>query len=153
MISPNGFPSWSSYFQFGLAREFAPANSSETVKIAKNRLEKLGELLSRPILKPFNFFLREIRNPLVILSLTVTLVALATLLFYPAQLMLAVSTLLPFLGGIQPWMAKLAFFGLVEVTVAGIGLRAFGRMCNSQLRRAWEQRQIIPVHLGAKKII
>lgn len=152
MITPTGFNSWSNFFQFALAREFVSADVEKPVEISVNRLEKFGHAISRPFLHPMNFLLREIKNPIVILSLTVSLVALATLIFYPAELMMAVYTVLPFLAKVQPWMVKLAFFGVVQTTILGVGLRALGRMCNAELRNAWHAKEIVPVHVGAKII-
>ncbi len=150
MTTPTGFSSWPNFFQFALAREFVPTDEEKPVVIAANRLEKLGHAISRPLLNPVNFLLREIKNPLVILSLTVALVALATLIFYPAEFMMAVYTILPFLAKVQPWMVKLAVFCGTEATILAVGLRALGRMCNTELRRAWHANEIVPVHIGAR---
>ncbi len=152
MVKATGFPSWLNSFHFAFARQFAPADPQRSVNIAMNRLEKLGHFLSKPILQPLNFFLREIKNPLVILALTVSLVAIATLIFYPAQFMLVVTTVLPFLAKVEPWMVKLALFVCVETVILGIGLRALGRMCNKELRKQWHDQKIVPVHIGAKKL-
>lgn len=150
MYTPAGFPSWSNYAHFILAREFAPQDPTQQVPIAQNRLEVLGHALSLPVAKPFNYLLREIRNPLVILSLAVSLVALATLVFYPAELVLFATTLFPFLAHAKPWMFKAALYVGVQTTILGLGLRALGRVCNDALMHAWHTRQIVPVHVGAK---
>lgn len=150
MITPTGFDSWSNFFEFGLAREFVSADVEEAIEIPESRLEKFGHVLSFPLLHPVNYLMREIKNPLVILSLTVALVALATLIFYPAQMMAAVYSVLPFLAKVQPWMAKLAAFCVVQTTILGMGLRALGRMCNTDLRKAWDNKEIVAIHIGAR---
>lgn len=152
MVTPTGFHSWSNFFHFALARKFAPRDPHQPVTISRNVLENVGHVISRPILTPLNFMLREIKNPLVILALTVTLVALATILFYPAQFMMVASTVFPFLVKIQPWMVKLALFAAVETTILALGVRALGRMCNRELRQAWHARKLLPIHLGARLI-
>lgn len=150
MFVPSGFSSWSDFGHFTLAREFALVDSSQPAVLAQNPLERLGQLLSFPVTTPFNFILREIKNPLVIVSLTVSLVALATLVFYPAELFLAATSVVPFLAHAEAWMFKLALFVGVEVTIAGIGVRALGRVCNRALLDAWRMHAIVPIHIGAK---
>lgn len=152
MVTPTGFSSWPNFFNFALARNLVSANPQHNVEIRENLLEKAGHALSRPLLNPLNFLLREIKNPLVILALTVTLVAIATLIFYPAQFMAIAYTALPFLAKIQPWMVKLALFACVEATILALGLRALGRMCNRELRQAWLSHKLVPMHLGARRI-
>jgi hypothetical protein len=152
MFVPHGFSSWSDYGHFTLAREFAYVDSGQRVSVAKTTLEKVGHVLSFPVTTPFNFILKEIKNPLVILSLTVSLVALATLVFYPAELFLAATAVFPFLAYAEAWMFKLALFVGLEATIAGVGLRALGRVCNAQLVAAWQSHQIVPVHVGAKSL-
>lgn len=150
MIVPSGFSSWQSYFQFAFAREFITMDTGESLGIKKNSLEKVGEVVSRPFLRPLDFLLREIKNPVVITAITVTLIAITTLIFYPAHFMLAVGSVLPFLVKVQPWMVKFALYIAVEVVIAAIGLRIFGRMCNTELRRLWNNNEIMPIYIGAK---
>lgn len=150
MLVPTGFSSWSNYLNFALARKFVATDSQMPVEIDENWLQKIGHGVSRPFLNPLNFLLREIKNPLVILVLTVSLIAIVTLVFYPFQFMVAACRVFPFLAYIQPWMVKLALYIGVEATIGAIGLRALGRMCNPKLRKAWQNQKIVPMHIGAK---
>jgi hypothetical protein len=151
MNGPAGFPSWKNYFSFAFASDFIATQESFVLHRQKNWGEALGEIISKPVLGPINFLVREIKNPLVILSITVSLVAAATLVFYPAQCIAAATTLFPFLVQMRPWMIKIAVFTCVESTILAVGLRALGRMCNKELHRAWLAHEIIPIHLGAKR--
>jgi hypothetical protein len=149
---PTGFPSWPNYFKFTLANEFVEKESGNIYHIKKGVLDRIANIICWPVLAPLNFFLREIKNPLVILSLTITLVALATLIFYPAQFMGAACTILPFLSHVKPWMVKFAVFLAVQMTIIGIGLRALGRLNNQELRHRWDALEICPIFIGAKRI-
>lgn len=148
MLTPTGFPSWRNYFQFALAREFVTTDENQPYVYERNWMETVGQNISRPLVNPVNFLLREIKNPLVILALTVSAIAVVSLVFYPAQFLGVVYTVLPFLSKVQPWMVKAALFVGVEATIAAIGLRAFGRMCNQDLRRAWHANEIRALQIG-----
>lgn len=148
---PTGFPSWSNYFSFSLAKDFVEKESLSPLSIEKNFLENIGHFVSRPVLNPINFLLREIKNPLVILFITILLIGASTLVFYPVHCMTMVITFLPFLGQIQPWMVKFFLFISLQTTILAIGVKALGRMFNKKLLDAWRSQKIIAVHIGAKK--
>lgn len=149
MHAPRGFSSWRSYFHFTMARDFVDARTYEPWK-ERNIGERIGNLLMKPIFQPLNFLAREIKNPLVIVALTTTLIAITTLVFYPTELMAVVGTVFPFAMKIRPWMVKFALFLTVEGTICAIGLRAFSRLCNERLVAAWHARSILPLHIGMK---
>lgn len=151
MTHPTGFTSWSNYFSFALAQDFVEKETFSHPQITKNFCEKCGHLISQPFVAPANFLLREIKNPLVISAITISLIAAATLIFYPTQFVAAATTLFPFLVKIKPWMIKLGLFTCVEITITAVGIRALGRLLNKELLHAWQSQKIIPVHIGAKK--
>ena len=99
--------------------------------------------------------MRNIRNPLMTLSVTLTAILAVTILFYPEELMQFVSRAIPLAQQMQPYMVKVALFTTVQVTILGLGLRTFGRLSHSgELWRAWDQtpRQIIPIAIGTQVI-
>jgi len=145
---PRGFTSWADYGHFSFAREYV-TQAGEPYAYDRNWLETIGHAMAWPVLQPANFIAREIQNPLVILALTVSAIALATIAFYPTQFFGALSTIAPFLSKFHPWMAKFALFLCIEITIAGIGLRTLGRVTNDDLMLAWTNREIRPLHIGA----
>jgi hypothetical protein len=151
MKAPIGFASWTSYFHFVAATDFADARTGYSLQKEKNAFERIGEIVVKPIFLPLNFLVREIKNPLVIVALTTSLIAIATLIFYPTQFMAVCYTALPFLAKVKPWMVKFALYLVAEGTITALGMRALGRLCNRELVRAWHAREIIPIHLGAKR--
>lgn len=45
----------------------------------------------------------------------------------------------------------MALYILMQTTFAGIGIRAYGRLCNEQLVQDWKQGSLKAVHVGEKK--
>lgn len=149
-MTPTGFPSWANYFRFVLAREFVPAEDNHAPPIPSNWMERTGHALSRPLLNPIHFLLQNITNPLVIVALTITALAAVTIVFYSTQFAAVVYTVAPCLTHIQPWMIKGALFVGVELIIGMLGLRALGRVCNPQLRTAWNAHQITAIPIGSR---
>ncbi len=88
----------------------------------------------------------------MILALTVSAIAVVTIAFYPAQFMATSYAVLPFLEGVKPWMVKFGLYLMVQATMTGIGLRAFGRVCNLNLREAWQKSELQAIHIGDRNI-
>ena len=147
MSHPTGFDSWHNYFQFSLANEFVGAEGNN-FQYQRNDLEKTGYFLSSFVTRPLNFTLKNIKNPLFILALAITCIAITTIIFYPAHFMFILAKTIPFVFRVQPWMVKAAVFTILETTIFGLGLRTFGRVCNLELLHAWQQKEVIPVFLG-----
>lgn len=134
------FDSYKSYFSFVFAREFAELKAGRPFHYEKGRLEKVGEVFSSPSLKPGDYVLRNIRNPLFITATVIFALALTTFLFYP--------TFVPaFL--INATGVKLTAFLLTQSTILGLCMRTLGRLNNSRLIAAWEGKHIRPVHIGS----
>lgn len=98
---------------------------------------------------PLNLLLQKIRgrNPVTIIALTALAALAVTIAFYPG----AVLAVLPYMGSIQPWMIKIALYLTVQTTVAGIGLRAYGRFQNTCLCQQWENGEIHALFIGARR--
>ena len=149
-MHPTGFDSFGDFFSFTLAREYVELPQRGPFVYPQNWAEKVGLVLAMPVLKPANFFVREIRNPLIILALTVAAVSFVTFLFYPAEFAAVAYDILPSLAHLPGWMMKAALFTLIEMAVAGVGLRALGRVCNQALLGPWQERRIEPIHIGMR---
>lgn len=141
------FSGFTDYFRFALGKEFAwkDAAAATSFKYTKNRYEKLGHLLAKPILQPIDFSLRNGRNPLFITAMTVGAICITTLLFYPWVIA----------GVFTPIVAismKAAAFAVVQSTIAGIGLRTLGRLGNQELMEKWDQGCLQPRSMGSLRI-
>src|SRR5437868_10796956 len=86
------FESFANYLQFSLCRNFSLQDGSPYL-YTQNTCEKVGNFLSKPVLGPLDFSVRNGRNPLFILALTVVGVFTATMLFYPAVVAQAITPL------------------------------------------------------------
>jgi len=140
------FSSTRDYFGFISCREFVSSDSGNSFSYSKNTLEKIGEAMCKPIFGTADIGLRNIRNPLVITAITITIIAAITLVFYPGTFA-ALSTL-----AIQPWMVKFGFYLISQTTVLGVGLRGLGRLNNDAVAAAWNAKTIIPIPIGAERV-
>jgi|GEM_PF-1599197 len=152
-LTPTGFNSFSEYWHFASAREFRDIDQHQRVIYAKTRLERLGDLLVYPFMKIVDHAMQNIRNPLVIISITLTAIVAVTILFYPEEFMRVIARAIPMADQIKPWMIKAALYTALETTIVGIGLRTFGRLNPSgDLWRLWAPvpREIIPIVIGTQ---
>lgn len=151
-MKPIGFDSWRHYFNFVFAREFRNVDDNQIFAYSQTRMQKVGAILSKPIVSLTNYTLLNIRSPIVILSLTIVAIAGVSIMFYPAELVDFLSKIIPISHKVEPWMAKMILFLTVQTTILGVGLRAIGRLNNDELWAAWKTRQIYAVVLGAQLV-
>lgn len=128
------------YIIFAAARKFV-TKEGKSFK-SENFREKLGGRLVSPLLKPAHFCMKNIRNPLMIVALTLGALFVSTLLFYPATLS-AIIVAIPAI--------KLIAYATVQMTIIGLCVRTLGRLGNKELMEAWDARQLIPVGLGSTR--
>lgn len=155
ILTPTGFQSFSEYWRFAWAREFRDIDRHERVIYAKTRLERLGDVMVYPIMRMADHTMRNIRNPLMILSVTLTAILAVTILFYPEELMRTISTLIPIAQKLKPWMIKGGLFTALQTTILGMGIRTFGRLDPSgALWSIWnlKPRHIIPIAVGTQVV-
>jgi len=161
MFKPTGFGSWRNYFRYILARKFIPfeknqedtftnANKVLEYQYQTNILEKIGQFISRPIIEPLSFVVKHIQNPLFIIALTITAIALVTIGFYPNYFILVAAKVFPLILKLQPWMIKLGLYCVLLITILGIGIRGLGRVCNEELLKKWHEKKIWVMDLGDK---
>lgn len=134
------FDSLKSYFQFAAAREFVYKETCTPFSYLPNRLEKMGEILAKPLFHPADRFLKNIRNPLYITALVVGAIALTTLVFYPALFPGFVSL---------AYTIKFGAYVLTQSLILGFCLRTLGRLSHPHLMNAWTAGQLHPVTIGS----
>lgn len=139
-----------SYYSFNFAREFVDRQTGEKFPIS--RFEKIGDALAGLILKPLDTIMKEFRNPVVIVALTITLLFIASIIFYPVQSMAIACRLLPFLKYVRPAHIKAALYVFSQTVILGLGLRSVSRLSNPELMNAFQRHQIIPIPIGAVRI-
>lgn len=136
----NKFNSFTDYLRFVCARKFV-TDDNRTFR-TENKSERWGGYLVTPLLKPLNFCLQNIRNPLMVVALTVGALFMSTLIFYPASLS-ALAIAVPII--------RLTAFTLTQATIIGLCVRTLGRLANKPLMQAWEAGSIYPVGLGSRR--
>lgn len=149
-MTPTGFPSWKSFFSFTLARGFLDTERGSLIEPREvGRLESIGRTFSWAV-QPVDLLLKNIRNPLVIISLTMTSLFVATIAFYPLQAWTAAVTVFPFLEkAATPHVLQAGCYFLTQATIAGLGIKAFGRLSNQDLLDRYLTGQVIAIPIGA----
>jgi hypothetical protein len=121
------------HFQFALRKEASQIRR----EIPINRVEEFGNLLSWFIYefrKMAARFLCDPRN--ITIFFTLFFMALTSLLFYPSITWRIIEQTFTSITGHIEW--KYVRFGLwliSEITILGLGVRAFGRFSNAQLMK------------------
>lgn len=147
-MTPAGFDSWRSFWSMATAREFFDLETKQTVK-RRSCLEVTGSHLSAVLLKPLDAVMKEFRNPVVIVALTVSLIFIASIVFYPAQTFGMACRILPFLKAVRPHHVKAALYFISQIAIGGIGLRMFGRLSNHELMQGVRSGRVMPVPIGS----
>ncbi|HEY4255411.1 MAG TPA: hypothetical protein VGM34_03585 [Chlamydiales bacterium] len=151
-MTPNGFNTWREYFSFTLAREYMSRDTGELFSFQPGYLERAGKVFSFVVLTPLDAFLRGIRNPLVILSLTMISLFFVSIAFYPVQTWALASSAIPLIKGIKSSHIQAACYLVSQGLILGLGLRAVGRLSNQSLMDAYRAGSIVPVPIGARVI-
>ena len=111
----------------------------ENKSYTKNWLEHAGDALCWHAMYLPRHIVKAFANPKVV---TVALTALALLAvqfaFYPIATTLAIKSICIFIARhLSLWAVKLASYILVQSAILGLGTRALGRFCNSDLMNRW----------------
>lgn len=133
------FDSFKNYLRFVVASNFVHKEDYRPFTYSKNRWEKIGEAIASPILKPGDYILKNIRNPLFITAVVIVGIALTTLVFYPALIpqCLALTT-----------VSKAGGYLMIQSTIIGLCIRMLGRLHNQQLMSAWDKQDLQPINIG-----
>lgn len=150
-MTPTGFATWNDYFSFVLAREYVSSDTGEIFPVKKGPLEKFGRACASLAVQPVDFLLREIRNPLVLLSMTVGALFLTSVAFYPTQTWNLAAQVLPFIKGIKSYHVHAFFYGTSQSVILGLGTQALGRLRNPALMEAFQNKRIIPISIGTHR--
>lgn len=142
------FNSCTDYYRFSGAKGFYEIKNQKEIAYPKHFLEKVGDRILSPTVVPIDRILQNIKNPLMIVALTVAAIAITTIAFYPEVIASAIGTLFPFLLKVQPRMLKFAVFSVIEINILGLGLRTLGRLCNDDLMQAWTSKKIEAISIG-----
>ena len=141
--------SWHDYFSFMLAKSFHYTDDPNK-EFPPSAVEQLSRKVLAPLQVPVDVLLANITEPVMIIAIGVAGVAATTVVFYPDlsfQLVHAVCS--PFID-FEPWMMKFATFCVLETGLNLLAIRTIMRYRNKELRAAWENRTIVPIHMGSR---
>lgn len=127
--------------RFALRKETAEIRES----LPLNQIEKIGDKLSWFAYEFKEFCLKTFFDPRVI---TVCFTAFAmifnALLFYPSNTWYILSTTFNWIVDHTNWdYVRFCLWLLSEVTIFGIGIRAFGRFTNQQLLKHYKDQDVV----------
>lgn len=137
------FNKFSDYLRFGWAQEFT--EGQHKFHYTPNNCERFGNFIAQPVLKPLDFTLRNSRNPLFIMALTIIAICATTVLFYP-------SIIAGFFSAIVLISLKIGLYSLLVTTITGLCLRTLGRLNNRILMDKWDKGEIVPQDPGMIKL-
>lgn len=142
------FDSIADYFRFSAAREFYNNETGVIFNYEKHFLENIGERLGYPFFKGGDAALRNIRNPPMVVAMTIIGVATATFLFYPDITIQTTVKVFPQISYVESWMVKFTGYSFTNSVILSMGLRTFGRLSNQELMSEWTKKRLIPIHMG-----
>jgi len=136
------------HLAFALAVDFCYSKTKEPCKYSKNRFETIGNLLQSPIGKAVDLTIKEMNNPVAIVGASLITATAVTVMFYPDQFFYV----FPLVRHIEPWMIKSAMYAVVQTSILGVGVRAYGHFTNRTIYENWLRGKIDPVQVGNKQI-
>jgi hypothetical protein len=122
--------------RFALRKEAFDARAT----IPFNRLEKIGNALSWIAYEFKAVFLKTICDPrFITIFLTIFAMLLSALLFYPSDTWRILSKICTWIFDHINWgYVRFLLWFLSEITILGIGMRAFGRFTNQKLLESYQ---------------
>lgn len=151
------FDSFNEYLRFVGAKYFWDRQNDVIFVAPKGYLERVGEVLTFPLIRPLDFALRNLQNPLFITALVIVGIVATSILFYPATFISVIGTVVPPLLLITPSVGKFTLYLLLQSTILGLFMRTWGRLNPSGgIMAAWNQRndlgerRLVPITIGVR---
>jgi hypothetical protein len=137
------------YFQFVCAKGYYQPGADHLFDHHPNYLEKIGDRMLHPFTTAADRTLKNIRNPAVLSSITITALALVTIAYYPSQLIKVIKNFVPFLFEVKN--LRFGLYAVSQYHILALGIRTLGRLSNhSHLLPAWTRREIVPISIGSQ---
>ena len=131
-----------SRFQNNLRFALRKEASELREELPLNQIEKIGDKLSWFAYDFKDFFVKSFADPrFLTLCFTFFAMILNAFLFYPSDTWHILSTTFEWIVNAINWSyVRFCLWLFSEVTIFGIGLRAFGRFSNRQLMKYYQER-------------
>jgi hypothetical protein len=148
----NHFTSFHDFGRFIWARQFVDTQTNSVI-VSKNRCERLGDLLTAPLLTPIDIATRNMYDPKVIISAVMISLAAISIAYYPDKTIGVISKAIPKAVELAPSTLRFAMFCWMQISIIGLGLRTWGRLDpNSPLLQKWDANQVLSIPLGSPKV-
>jgi hypothetical protein len=130
---------------------FAQTKGFSICQYTPTTLEKVGRVFQWGVAGFLDFFLRNFKNPLMIITLTAIAMVVTTFCFYPIVTFAGIVAVIPFLQYvITPTVLLAITFGIAQLTILGICLRTLGRLNNQGLMGRYNAGELKPILIGQK---
>lgn len=127
--------------RFALCKETAISRE----KLPPNKIEKVGDVLSW-VAYDFKEFVLDILFDPRVMTLFFTAVAMifAALVFYPSHTWNTLSTSFNWMMDRVNWnYVRFCLWLVSEITIFGVGMRAFGRFSNQELLKQYHDQNVV----------
>ena len=110
-----------------------------------NKIEKVGDILCWLIYEFKDFCVKIIFDPrFITIFLTAIAMTFAALLFYPSDTFdILITALISIIDFVNWGYVRFCLWILSEITIFGIGVRAFGRFTNQELLQHYQAQDAI----------
>ncbi len=134
-----------SHFQNNLRFALRKETAISREKSPPNKIEKIGDTLSWFAYDFKEFILDVFFDPRAItVFFTAFAMILAALLFYPSDTWDTLSTIFNWMIDWINWnYVRFCLWVLSEITIFGVGMRAFGRFLNQELLKHYHDQDVI----------
>ncbi|MBP9842104.1 MAG: hypothetical protein KBC64_06750 [Simkaniaceae bacterium] len=135
------------YLSFIGAKEFQYVDATKG-EFLVSKTEEISNWVLLPLERPLDFVCKNFNQPFFIATLNVVAVAAVTIAFYPDRSFQTIQSVCAPFFHLEPWMMKLGAYLGSETMISALMVRTFSRLNRAELIDAWENKQIIPIHLG-----
>ena len=147
----NSFSSLRSYFSLLGAKEFRYIDNQDLI-YPQSLVERWTNRVLTPLQGSIDYVLKNFNQPVFIVALNVIGVAALTIGLYPDKFFHAVQTVCSPFFNLEPWMLKTGAYTFNEIMITALMVRSIGRLQTKELVAAWNAGQIMPIHLGTRRL-
>ena len=147
------FDSLKDFGRFVFAKEYCLRETNEPFVYQKSFAEKIGDVFLIPTMRPRDLVLRNLNNPIFIMSMVILGIALTTIAFYPTQFALVASMVMPAMIKLSPATIKFGLYIFTNMTIIGLFLRTWCRLNpEGELVKNWEKGNLRAVAVGEELV-
>jgi len=135
------------------AKDFMLRENQQPYHYDQHIVEKIGRFLRFGVGGGADYLLRNFNSPIMITAFTTIAMIAATIFFYPSVVYGGIVMIFPAAKHIiTPAFLKLTCCVITHLTLLGILLRGWGRLCNPELMNRYCHGDLQPIFLGSNRV-